>query len=407
LKKWLLLLLIAAAGAIAWGVLRKSAPPKIPFARAKRQTLVSTLPTNGKVEPFEWQAVRAEIAGMVSHVEVREGQRVARGQVLATLTDPALQSEIEAAEARLAEARAGLAGFEAGGRPADFTDIDNRLDRARFELQQAKTEHETLQRLAEKQAATRMEVQAARDKVRQFEIEIAGLEKRRRSLVAKPDVTAAQARVRDAENTLALARQRAARSVARAPIAGIVYGLAVQPGAYVTVGTLIANVGVLDRVRVRVYVDEPELGRVAVDQPVTIRWQALSGKEWKGTVERRPSSIQALGSRQVGEVLCTIENPGGELIPGTNVDAEIRTAVVENAVVIPRESLRHDAAGDYVLTLAGELVERRNVKTGVSSVTLVEVVSGLREGDPVALPSETPVKPGDRVLPALPDTPSK
>jgi len=55
-------------------------------------------------------------------------------------------------------------------------------------------------------------------------------------------------------------------------------------------------------------------------------------------VERKPAAIQALGSRQVGEVVCDIENPGRELIPGTNVDAEIRTAVVDNALVIPREA---------------------------------------------------------------------
>ena len=69
--------------------------------------------------------------------------------------------------------------------------------------------------------------------------------------------------------------------------------------------------------------------------------------------------------------------------------------------MIPRESIRHDASGDYVLTLAGDVLERRAVKTGASSVTLVEVVSGLKEGDPVALPSETPAKPGDRVTPSM------
>jgi HlyD family secretion protein len=401
LKKWLLLLAIAAAAAIAWGVLRKSAPPKVPFARAKRQTLISTLPTNGKVEPFEWQAVRAEANGIVSRVDVKEGQRVVAGQTLAVLSDPALQADIQAGEAKVAEARAALAGLEAGGRPAEFTDIENRLERAKFDLEQAAADAEQLQRLVEKNAATRVELKAAHDKVKQLQIEIAGLEKRRGSLVAKPDVAAAQARLRDTETALALARQRAARSVVRAPIGGTAYGLAVQTGAYLTVGGLVANVGVLDRVRVRVYVDEPELGRVAVGQPVTIRWQALAGKEWSGTVERRPSSIQTLGSRQVGEVLCTIANPGGELIPGTNVDAEIRTAVVENAVVVPRESLRHDASGDYVLSLAGDLVERRPVKTGASSVTQVEIASGLREGDAVLLPSDTPVKPGDRITPSM------
>jgi HlyD family secretion protein len=401
LKKWLLLLLLAAAGAIAWGVLRKGAPPKVPFARARRQTLVSTLPTNGKVEPFEWQAIRSESAGIVSRVAVREGQHVARGQAIATLSDPALQAEIETADAKVAEARASLAAAEAGGRPADFADIDNRLERARFELEQLTAEANTLQRLADKQAATRAEVQAARDKVRQAELEIAGLQKRRGSLVATHDVTAAQARLRDAETALALARQRAARSEIVAPMSGVVYGLEVRQGGYLEVGSAVANVGVLDRVRVRVYVDEPELGRVVVGQPVTIRWQALAGREWKGAVDRKPTSIQALGSRQVGEVLCTIENPGAELLPGTNVDAEIQTAVVQNAVVIPRESLRHDAAGDYVLTLNGDVLERRNVKTAASSITLVAIASGLKEGDPVALPSDTSAKAGDRVTPSL------
>ena len=174
-----------------------------------------------------------------------------------------------------------------------------------------------------------------------------------------------------------------------------------QPGAYLAVGAPITNIGRLDRVRVRVYVDEPELGRVAIGQPVTIRWQALAGKEWHGTVEHLPSSVQALGSRQVGEVVCTVENPRAELPPGANVDAEIRTAVVDNALVIPREALRHDAGGDYVLALKGDVVERRPVKTGVSSVTLVQVASGLSESDVVALPTEAPLKPGEHVTAAM------
>ena len=401
MKKWLLLLLFAAAAAIAWGVLHKSAPPKVPVAHVKRQTLVSSLPTNGKVEPLDWQTVYAETAGIVNPLDIHEGQSVSKGQTIADITDPAVQSDIDAASAKVAEARAALAGLEAGGRPAEFADIESRLARARFDLQQATTEYNSLARLAEKQAATRVEVQAAHDKMHQAELEIAALEKRRGALVAQPDVAAARARLQDAEAALAAARQRAARGVVRASISGVAYGLAVKSGAYVAVGAPIVNIGRLDRVRVRVYVDEPELGRVAIGQPVTIRWQALAGKEWKGTVEHLPSSVQALGSRQVGEVVCTVENPRAELPPGANVDAEIRTSVVENALVIPREALRHDAAGDYVLTVKDDVVERRRVKSGVSSVSFVHVASGLAENDPVALPTETPLKPGDRVMPAM------
>jgi HlyD family secretion protein len=401
LKKLLLLLLLVVAAVIGWGIFRKSAPPQVSFTRVKRETLVSTLPTNGKAEPFVWQAVNAETAGLVSQVAVREGQRVAKGAVLAVIADPSLAADVAAGEAKAAEARANLAALEAGGKPSELAGIENNLARARFDLEQHQKEYDTLRRLAEKQAAVPVDVEAAQDKVRQSQIEIEGLENRRKSLVDSTEVAAARARLQDAEVALNLARQRATLNTLLAPIAGEIYGLAVRPGAYVNVGDLAANVGRLDRLRVRVYVDEPELGRVAEGQPVTITWDALPGKQWHGTVERKPASIQALGSRQVGEVICSIENPSRELVPGANVNAEIRTAVVEGALVVPKETLRHDAQGDYVFALTGDTVARRPVKKGASSVTEVQVVQGLAEGDAVALPSDVPLKPGDRVTAAM------
>lgn len=400
MKKWLLLLPLVAAAVIAWGIVRKSAPPEVNFTHVRRQTLVSTLPTNGKAEPIEWQAVRAAAAGLVSRVPVQEGQTVAKGAILTELTDASLQADIDAAQAKIDESRANLAALEAG-RPADQTDLENSLARARFDLQKEQKEYEALTRLQAKQAAAAVEVQTAADKVRQTELEIAGLQKRRGSLVAKPDVDAAKARLQDAGTALKLARDRAAESVVHAPLSGEVYGLAVRPGAYLNIGDLVANIGHLDRLRVRVYVDEPLLGRVAPGQPVTIRWEALPGKQWQGTVDRMPTSIQALGSRQVGEVACTILNPGRDLIPGTNLDAEIRTAVAPNALVIPKETLHRDAAGDYVFALQGDTVQRRPVKTGNSTVTLVQVAEGLAEGDAVALPGEIALKAGDRVAASI------
>ena len=399
MKKWLLALLAIAAAVVAWGVLRKTAPPKVDFTRVKRTILTSTLPTNGKVEPFEWQAIRAERAGILSRVAVRDGETVAKDQVIASIADPSLQADLQGGEARVAEARANLSALEAGGKPAELADIESSLKQAQLQLQQEQKDYDALQRLAQKQAATAVEVDAARQKVKQSETEIQGLEQRRTALVGKADVAAARARLQDAQAAYDLARDRAAQSVVRAPMAGVIYGLAVRTGGYVNPGDLLANIGKLDRLRVRVYVDEPELGRVAEGEPVTITWQALPGKQWNGSVERKPTSIQPLGTRQVGEVICWIDNPGHELIPGTNVDAVIRTAVVDQALVIPKETLRHDAQGDYVFLLKGDAVERRPVTTGVASISEVQITGGLAEGDQVALPSDIPLQPGDRVTP--------
>lgn len=399
MKKWLLALLVAVAAVVGWGVLRKSAPPKISFTRVKRTTLVSTLPTNGKVEPFDWQAIRAERAGILSRVNVRDGQAVSKDQVIASISDPTLQAELQAGEARVAEAQANLSALQSGGKPAEVADIESSLKQAQLQLDQERKDSDALQRLQQKQAATAIEVETARQKVKRTETEIQGLEQRRAVLVAKSDVAAARARLQDAQAAFDLARDRAAQGVVRAPISGVIYGLAARTGGYVNPGDLLANVGNLDRLRVRVYVDEPELGRVAEGQPVTITWQALPGKQWSGSVERKPTSIQPLGTRQVGEVICWIDNPGHELIPGTNVDAMIRTAVVENALVIPKETLRHDSQGSYVLLLRDDVVERRPVNTGVTSISEVQVTNGLAEGDQIALPSDTPLQPGDRVMP--------
>lgn len=401
MKKLLLVLLLVVAAVIGWGVFRRNTPPSVTFARVRRETLVSTLPTNGKAEPFEWQPVRSETEGLVSRLDVTEGQAVTKGAVMAVLSDPSKQADVDAAQTKVAEAEANLASLEAGPKPAELTEIDNATARANLDLQAAERELATSQRLAEKQAATNAEVIAARDKVNQIKAQIAGLEKRRRNATPQPDIAAARARIEDARVALKLAQQQAAQSEIRAPLTGVVYGLAVRAGAYLNPGDLLANVGELDRLRVRVYVDEPELGRVALGQPVTITWQGLPDKQWTGTVEKKPSAIEALGSRQVGQVICVIDNPGHLLIPGTNVDATIRTAVVEGALTIPKEAVRHDTGGDYVFVLKGDTFERRVVKAGASSITRLQITDGLAESDAVAMPTDIALKPGMKVTAAI------
>ena len=118
-------------------------------------------------------------------------------------------------------------------------------------------------------------------------------------------------------------------------------------------------------------------------------------------MEKGATDIVPLGSRQVGEVLCTIDNPGHELVPGTNVDAEIRTSVVQNALTIPREALRREARGLGVYLLQGDTIHWRTVEPSASSITRVAIGNSLAEGDAVALPTEEILKDGERVQPVF------
>ncbi len=394
---WLLPVPVAVIG--WWAYHRNHDAPQVPFAAVVRETLVSTLPTNGKVEPVEWQAVRVEQAGLVSRVPVRDGQAVSQGAPLAILSDTGLEADLDAAQARAAVARAGLATIAAGGKQLELTAIDSDLARLRVEREHDEKEYASLRRLADKQAASMVEVDEMKSKLQTATLGMEALEKKRAAMVVQSDKTVAEARLRDAEAAVALARRHIEQTIVRAPIAGMVYDLAARPGVYLNVGDLVANVGRTGRLRVRVYVDEPELGRIAVGQPVAIAWDAMPGRSWEGAVERKTANIVSLGSRQVGEVWSTIDNPGRVLLPGANVDAHIRTATVANALTMPKECLRRDAAGVGAFVLRGGRLAWQPVSTGVASVTRVQILSGLSEGEQVALPTELTLHDGEAVTP--------
>jgi hypothetical protein len=176
----------------------------------------------------------------------------------------------------------------------------------------------------------------------------------------------------------------------------------VRTGAYLNPGDEVASVGRMDKVRVSVHVDEPELGRVAQGMPVLITWDALPGRQWKGAVEKLPTEIIAVGPRQVGEVVCVIDNPGAELLPGTNINAEIRSRVVESALTIPKEALRREGNEFGVFLLRGDQVAWRKLELGVSSITRTQVLEGLTDGDAIALPTDRPLRNGSAVRPFFP-----
>jgi HlyD family secretion protein len=401
-RRYLLILLAPLAIILIWSFAKRSEPPAVPFAKVKRETLITALQSNGKVEPLRYASVRVDTAGLVADLPVKEGQQVAQNTKLAELNVPGLAAELAAAQASVEQAKAELAVIDRGGRRSELADIDAGLARARLDHEAAQREYNALRRLEEKQAATREETESARGQLRKTELQIEALEHKRTVLVGSTDRAVAEAKLHEAEAGVRLAERHIADTVVRSPIAGVVYSLPVRLGTYLNAGDPVASVGVLDRLRVRVYVDEPELGRVSVGLPVNITWDALPGKQWQGTVEQMPTQIQQMGARQVGEVLCTIENPGRELVPGTNVNAEIRASAIAGALTIPKEAMRRDLNGTGVFALAGGTVQWRAVKPGSASISRVQITEGVTEGDAVALPTTFTLHNGQKVAPVYP-----
>ncbi len=398
-----LIFLIFVVVVVAWGVSRRAQPPRVPFAKVAGDALTSTLSTNGKVEPIQWASARAERPGVIQKVLVQRGQHVAPGAVLAVLDDSAEQSALATAEAQIALARAQERPLEQGGPALERAEIDSQSAKAKLDLDVARRDLASARRLYEKQAGTKVDVDTAQARVEALESQIQGLEKRRAALVEPSQKQSVQARLQEAQAAAALARHNLALSEIRAPIGGVVYELDQRAGGYVNIGDVVANIGRLDQVRVIVYIDEPDLGRIGIGMPVAITWDALPGRTWKGAVEKLPTQVVALGTREVGEVSCVIENPDRDLLPGTNINAEIQSRVVRTALVIPKEALRREGAqtGVYVLGPDNRLAWRP-VQVGISSLTRVQITQGLSLADSVALPTDKPVRPGSKVDPVYP-----
>lgn len=398
LKK-LLFGLVLVVGVVGWLLLRGAPPPEVPFTTVARETLVSTLTTNGTVEPIEWVAIHAEAAGPVESVPVRQGQAVQKGQIIASISIPDAQNALSSANSRISQAQAELETLAAGGRAPELAEIESGIARARADADAATAEIAALERLVAKKAATQAELTAAKETLRRAELQIQSLELRRRALVTQPDQRAAQARLNEAKSGAAAAGQRLANGIIRSPMSGILYALDVRPGDFLQPGAPLARVGRLDQLRVILHVDEPELGRVEKGMPVTITWDARPGREWKGSVDVVPLQVVPVGTRQVGEVICHIDNPDLTLIPGTNINAEIRSRVVEAALTLPKEAIRREAEQTGVLVIQGDRVAWRPVKVGAASVTRVQILGGVSEGDKIALPIDAPLKSGDEVRP--------
>jgi HlyD family secretion protein len=399
LLKKLLVALVPVVALIGWLLLRGAPPPEVPFTSATRETLVSTLTTNGKVEPIEWAAIHSEVAGPVERVAVRSGESVQKGQIIATISVADARNELASATSRISQAQAELETLAAGGRASELAEIDSGIARARADADMARREIAALERLVAKKAATESELTAARETLRRAELQIQSLELRRKALVTQPDERAARARLHEAQSGAAAARQRLAGGIVRSPISGILYSLDIRPGDFLQPGAPVARVGRLDRLRVILYVDEPELGRVERGMPVAITWDARPGREWKGVVEHVPLQVVPVGTRQIGEVICHIDNPDLTLIPGTNINAEVRSRVVEHALTLPKEAIRREGDQTGVLAIDGDRVAWRPVKVGAASVTRVQVLTGVSEGDRIALPVDAPLKSGDQIRP--------
>jgi len=392
---WILLLLAGvAAGAYYVFVARTQAGPPAVNVVAEPVTqgrFVREVTGSGVIEAERERALAFQTGGTIADVPIDEGDVITEGALLARLDDAELQRSLASTRASLASARADLTRTLAQ-QDADALDTENavaqasdRLSNARADLRDREATVTRIERLLDLGAASRNELQTARDAVaaaeravEQAELSLAAAERRRDNQVSLADASraSAEANVARLETDLANLEARLADTELRAPFTGVVATLTAEEGDVVGTQAIveIADPGVL---RIRASFDENRASELAVGMPADVVPDADTRLRFPATVERlSPVAAREGGTAQVDAILRfdpdvaeTFRDDGQIVRPGYTVTVRVRVAEIDQALLVPLEALTATEEGDAPSVLYGvtpEPVEEGPVTRGTA-----------------------------------------
>lgn len=401
-----ILVFLLLAGIVAFLLVRISGRQpvaKISATTPVRRNIVASISSNGKVEPIAPVAVRAQLDTFVTKLHISEGQSVKKGQLLLELNVKDAASQLAAAKARLLRAQDDLRVAIAGGRKDEAARINGDLAKAKAERDRLQRNHDSLTRLLAEGAATQDELTANDLSLEKMHAEVNKLAAAKKEFdrQANLDESRSSLAVQQAQSEVAALEDKVQQGRIRASIDGTLYAMPVHEGDFVRVGDLLAEMADLHKVRVRAFIDEPEMGALEPDEPVKITWDALPNRVWEGKTEIIPKQVVARGLRNVGELLCSVRNDKLELLPNTNVNVRINLKERWNVLSVTRGAVETENSQRYVFVVQDGVgqsrLERRLIQVGIADATSYEVVSGLREGEVVALPGDVELHDGMRV----------
>jgi HlyD family secretion protein len=284
--------------------------------------------------------------------------------VLAELEAGSREQEIRQAKAAVDQAKAMLDELERGSRPQEVATAKDQLAQAEAESARLATDRKRLEQLYAQGAVSEQQFDAVRtaatvaaeqaDSAREsLDLVVEGPRKEtieqaraalqqadeRYALVQegprKESIEQARAKAAVAEEALRQAKQQLAYTELVAPFDGVVLSKSAEPGEYLNPGTPVVTVGEMDRVWLRAYVNETDLGRIHFDQEVQVTTDSYPDKTYAGRIafissqaEFTPKTVQTHEERVklMYRIKIDLENPHHELKLGMPADAHIDVA---------------------------------------------------------------------------------
>jgi len=349
---------------------------KYTTVKAKKGTIAVTIQSTGTVSAATSDDILSSNNGTISSINVKEGDTVKKGQTIGFINDTTLQQSVDSAQLKVDQDNTAIANNK--------TTLTQSVNSAELKVQQ---DNITIAGNKDPQKVDSNNIQLQKD---------------------KEDLSTKTAQLANAESTnsqlvqdqtdLTNKNAQLAKQTVTSPIDGVIVTMNFKNSDTVQSGKTIATVVDMKSLQINAQVDELDISNVKNGQKATITFDALTGKTYTGTV----SKVSQLGTTTNNvtnyAVYVAIDNPAGIKI-GMNGNVNITVSSKDNVITLSLDAIQTINAKKYVLTSIPQITNKnsktintsnmKEVTTGLTNQTNVEISSGLADGDTVYIQMPT------------------
>ncbi len=426
MKKIILIALavLVAAGLVAFMVHKQqSGYTKVYTATIAREDLSTVVSGTGQIKPVNYVNVGATAMGRVTHLYVKEGDKVTKGEVVATIENIQQEATVNGQEAAISAAGTDIQSYIAAEKTAQAN-----VDHAQADLEQKKLDWDRAQSLYKDGIMAKQDFDA---KKAAYDLDVASVAQAIAQLnQAKANTDSARGHLKTQVATLQANKDMLNRTISVAPFDGVVTNEPIREGETVvegiqdSEGSTLMTIADMSVVTAEVKVDETDIVDIKLGQTAEVTVDALPNKTFKGHVTLVgdqallrstgvATSQSTTGTEEAKDfkVVVTLDNPTDELRPGLSCTAKITTAHKTDVLALPIQALTmHDPATDSAKpgsvtaptdgaksnAVQGVFVVQKDdsgrlrakfipVTTGITGTTDIEVLSGLNSGAEIVI----------------------
>jgi HlyD family secretion protein len=429
MKNWKKLALIVGAVVVLLAIVgftvqqSRKGVVTVQTGKVAREDLTSVVTASGEIKPKVYVNIGANAFGKITHLYVKEGDRVKQGQMLATLENVQSSADVSANQAAL-----GAAVTDADAAKAAVNTATMDQNQAESEYERAKLDYDRSEALYKAQLIAKADYDT---KKAAYGTATAQLGQSKAKLAqAKSQLDSAQRRIPQNAANLRRVTDVLSKTEYTAPFDGVITNLPVREGETVVIGiqnapgSTLMTIADVSVITAEVKVDETDIVNVKLGETAEVSIDAIPKQRFKGIVTEignnailrstGVSTAQSTSSSQEAKdfkVVVTIQDPPPNLLPGLSTTARITTAARNNSLAIPIQALtirqrselepekkskeaavqaasltkgnpKEELQGVFVLKNKKEAVFVP-VTTGISGTTDIEVTNGLKEGDEI------------------------